>query len=198
MLIGYARVSTDDQNLSLQLDALKAAGCERIFSEKQSGAKVDRVELARLLEQVREGDTVVVWKLDRLGRSLSHLVETITRLDGQGVSFRSLKESIDTTSATGKLIFHIFASLAEFERDMTRERTNAGLTAARARGRVGGRPQGLSKTADMKANAAKTLYLDGNSPKTIMSQLDIKSKETLYRWLRLKGVVIGGVESNRI
>jgi DNA invertase Pin-like site-specific DNA recombinase len=191
MIFGYARVSTEDQNLSLQLDALKSAGCDRIFSEKKSGAKDDRAELIRLLDQVREGDTIMVWKLDRLGRSLHHLVATITDLNTRGVAFRSLRESIDTTSATGKLIFHIFASLAEFERDMIRERTNAGLASARARGRVGGRPEGLSPTADLKANAAKALYQDGNSLTVIMTQLGIKSKETLYRWLRLKGVEIG-------
>jgi DNA invertase Pin-like site-specific DNA recombinase len=191
MIFGYARVSTEDQELSLQLDALKEAGCERVFSEKTSGVKADRAELAKLLQQLRAGDTVMVWKLARLGRSLSHLVETITSLHEQGITFRSLRENIDTASATGKLIFHIFASLAEFERDMTRERTFAGLASARARGRVGGRPHGLSPTAEMKAAAAKTLYLDGNGPSVIMKQLGIKSKETLYRWLRLKGVEIG-------
>lgn len=189
MTIGYARVSTLDQNLDLQYDALSGAGCSKIYSEKVSGAKSDRVELARLLEQVREGDTVVVWKLDRLGRSLSQLVDTVTRLNDQGIAFRSIKESIDTTSSTGKLIFHIFASLAEFERDIIKERTNAGLAAARSRGKQGGRPKGLSDTNEVKANAAKTLYLDGNGPTVICKQLGI-SKETLYRWLRLKGVEI--------
>ncbi len=191
MIFGYARVSTDDQHLDLQLDALKAGGCEKIFSEKQSGAKTDRAELGRLLEQLRPGDTLVVWKLDRLGRSLQHLVETINKLDAQGIVFRSLQESIDTGSATGKLIFHIFASLAEFERGLIRERTNAGLAAARARGRLGGKKKGLSKPADIKASAAKTLYQDGNTINMIMAQLGIKSRQTLYRWLRIKGVKIG-------
>lgn len=190
MVFGYARVSTDDQNLDLQLDALKAAGCEKIFSEKKSGAKTDRAELNKLLEQLRSQDTLIVWKLDRLGRSLQHLVETVNRFNQQGVIFRSVQESIDTSSATGKLIFHLFASLAEFERGLIRERTNAGLASARARGRLGGRKKGLSKEADLKANYAKMLYQDGNSLAVIMTQLGIKSKETLYRWLRIKGVQI--------
>ena len=134
MLIGYARVSTTDQNLDLQQDALKAAGCERILTDTASGAKTERPGLNKALAECRSGDTLVVWKLDRLGRSLPHLVETVRELVARGVGFRSLQENIDTTTSGGKLIFHIFASLAEFERDIIRERTNAGLTAARARG----------------------------------------------------------------
>jgi DNA invertase Pin-like site-specific DNA recombinase len=135
MLIGYARVSTLDQHLHLQEDALKKAGCERIFTDTASGAKSERPGLSQVLDALRSGDTLVVWKLDRLGRSLKHLVETVQALSEKEVGFRSLQESIDTTTSGGKLIFHIFAALAEFERDIIRERTNAGLAAARARGR---------------------------------------------------------------
>src|SRR5262249_27512818 len=143
MIIGYARVSTRDQNLALQQDALRKAGCERIYTDKVGGATSDRAGLARALEALREGDTFVVWKLDRLGRSLTHLVSTVADLQARGVGFRSLCENIDTTSGAGKLVFHIFAALAEFERDIIRERTHAGLAAARARGRLGGRPKAL-------------------------------------------------------
>jgi DNA invertase Pin-like site-specific DNA recombinase len=137
--IGYARVSTTDQDPSLQIDALKVAGCERIFVEHASGARIDRPELARALDYVRSGDALIVWKLDRLGRSLPHLIEVVRDLETRGVGFCSLTEGMDTTTPGGKLIFHIFGSLAEFERDLIRERTMAGLAAARARGRVGGR-----------------------------------------------------------
>lgn len=145
MHIGYARVSTTDQHLDLQTDALHAAGCERLYTDTVSGAKVDRPGLTAALDACRPGDTLVVWKLDRLGRSLPHLVETVRDLIARGVGFQSLQESIDTTTSGGKLVFHIFASLAEFERDLIRERTNAGLSAARARGRKGGRPKGVDQ-----------------------------------------------------
>lgn len=191
MNIGYARVSTDDQNLSLQTDALTLAGCEKIYKEKLSGAKADRPELLKLIEQLREGDTLTVWKLDRLGRSLTQLIETVNKLAELKVGFRSLKESIDTTTATGKLTFHIFASFAEFERDMIRERTNAGLNAARERGRVGGRKKGLSPDAERKATAVKALYLAENTVDNICKMLNIGSKRTVYKYLRLKGVKIG-------
>ena len=135
MYIGYARVSTPDQSLALQTDALQVAGCERLFTDTVSGAQVDRPGLATALNGCRPGDTLVVWKLDRLGRSLPHLVETVRDLGARGVGFKSLQEQLDTTTSGGKLIFHIFAALAEFERDLIRERTNAGLVAARARGR---------------------------------------------------------------
>jgi DNA invertase Pin-like site-specific DNA recombinase len=138
-LLGYARVSTTDQHPQLQVDALTAAGCYRIFTETASGARADRPTLAQLLDQLRPGDTLVVWKLDRLGRSLRHFVDTIAGLADRGVGFQSLQEAITTTPG-GKLVFHVFAALAEFERDLIRERTNAGLVAARARGRHGGRP----------------------------------------------------------
>src|SRR4051794_26929572 len=126
MLIGYARVSTTDQNLDLQTDALQAAGCERLFSDTLSGARVERPGLTTALAACRPGDTLVVWKLDRLGRSLAHLVETVRELGARGVGFRSLQEQLDTTTSGGKLIFHIFASLVECERDLIRERTTAG------------------------------------------------------------------------
>src|ERR1700736_1552969 len=139
-LLGYARVSTTDQNPDLQLDALRSASCFRIFVDPASGALDERQELTKALDQLRPGDTLVVWKLDRLGRSLRHLIDTVAELQRRGVGFRSLQESIDTTTPGGKLIFHIFGALAEFERDLIRERTVAGLAAARARGRTGGRP----------------------------------------------------------
>src|SRR3954453_7292068 len=141
MLIGYARVSTDDQNLDLQRDALNKAGCEQIFTDTVSGTKARRPGLEDALSHLRAGDTLVVWRLDRLGRSLRHLIDTVTDLEVRGVGFKSLQESIDTTTSGGKLVFHIFGALAEFEREIIRERTNAGLQAARARGRNGGRPK---------------------------------------------------------
>src|SRR5690606_21306163 len=138
MRIGYARVSTDDQNLSLQLDALAKAGCDKIYEDRMSGAKAARPGLQLALEVARAGDVLVVWRLDRLGRSLKDLIEMVSQMEARGVGFQSLQESVDTTSSGGKLIFHIFGALAEFERQLIRERTQAGLTAARARGRRGG------------------------------------------------------------
>src|SRR3989441_2562990 len=150
MFIGYARVSTQDQTLNLQKDALEKIGCKEIFTDKISGAKSERKGLDQALSYVREGDTLVVWKLDRLGRSLKHLIETITTLNNRKIGFKSLTENIDTTTSGGKLIFHFFGALAEFERDLIRERTLAGLQAARARGRRGGRPKALTtKTVQM-------------------------------------------------
>jgi DNA invertase Pin-like site-specific DNA recombinase len=181
MLIGYARVSTIDQNLNLQKDALQVAGCERMFTDTVSGARVERPGLRAALEACRSGDTLVVWKLDRLGRSLPQLVETVRELYGRDVGFKSLQEQIDTTSAGGKLIFHIFASLAEFERDLIRERTNAGLTAARARGRKGGRPKGVD---EKKRKAALALKRDPNySVKEICDIVGI-SRNTYYKYTR--------------
>jgi len=141
--IGYARVSTDDQHLDLQRDALQAAGCRDIYEEKISGKQADRPALNQCLRALRPGDTLVVWRLDRLGRSLPDLVRIVGELESRGVGFESLTEKIDTTSATGRLVFHVFAALAEFERNLIRERTRAGLNAARARGRNGGRPPKL-------------------------------------------------------
>jgi len=191
MKIGYARVSTQDQELGLQLDALEQAGCEKIYQEKVSGAAKARPQLEALLEHLRNGDVVVVWKLDRLARSLKDLVSLVNQIQEKGASFQSVNDQIDTTSAHGKFTFHIFASLAEFERDIIRERTKAGLAAARARGRVGGRPKGLSKKAQHKAMLAKQLYLEGEfSISEICEQLSI-SKGTLYNYLHHQGVEVG-------
>lgn len=192
MIFGYARVSTKEQNLDLQIDALKNAGCEKIYTEKISGSKKDRQELNKLLDNIRAGDIIIIYKLDRLGRSLRHLLELIQVIQEKKVELKSIHDAIDTSSPTGKLIFSIFASLSEFERDLIRERTLSGLASARARGRVGGKPKGLSKEADAKANTAVTLYQSNNhSIKEIMQQLNI-SKQTLYNYLRIKGVVVGG------
>ena len=183
MQIGYARVSTFDQDLSLQRDALEAAGCERIFEDTISGAKASRPQLAAALDHLRAGDTLVVWRLDRLGRSLSELIELMTRLSDQGISFRSLTEQIDTTTSGGKLIFHIFGALAEFERELIRERTQAGLAAARARGRKGGRPKLLD---ERKVAMAQALYDSGeHSIKDICQTLGV-SRATLYRHIEVE------------
>jgi DNA invertase Pin-like site-specific DNA recombinase len=144
MLIGYARVSTLDQTLALQQDALTEAGCEQLYTDTVSGSVMDRPGLTQALSHVRAGDTLVVWRLDRLGRSLAHLIETIRELESRGVHFKSLQEQLDTTTSGGKLVFHVFGALAEFERDLIRERTQAGLQAARARGRLFGRPKALT------------------------------------------------------
>jgi DNA invertase Pin-like site-specific DNA recombinase len=180
MLVGYARVSTQDQHLELQRDTLEKAGCEKFFSDIASGAKTERDGLAQALEFVRPGDTLVVWKLDRLGRSLKDLIEKINILQAQGIGFRSLQESIDTTTANGVLFFHIFGAIAQFERELIRERTLAGLASARARGRLGGRPQAL----DEKTRAlAVSLYKDeSNQVQDICATLGI-SRSTLYRYL---------------
>jgi DNA invertase Pin-like site-specific DNA recombinase len=155
MKIGYARVSTFEQNLGLQIDALKLAGCEKIITDEISGSVADRPGLNKLKEIMRTGDTIVVWRLDRMGRSLKHLLEWINELKTLGVGFKSIQESIDTSNSTGQLIFHIFGALSEFERNLIRERTKAGLEAARARGKQGGRPQKLNKD---KRELAVDLY----------------------------------------
>lgn len=181
MKFGYARVSTTEQNLDLQLDALKKAGCEEIITDQISGSLSERPGLTNLLNQLRKGDMVVVWKLDRLGRSLKHLITFISNLKEKGIGFQSLQESIDTESSTGQLIFHIFGALAEFERNLIRERTRAGLEAARSRGRLGGRPLKLPKE---KIELAKELYKGRkHSLKQICSLLEI-SKPTLYSYIR--------------
>lgn len=180
MLIGYARVSTYEQNLDLQLDALQKEGCEKIYTDKASGAKDDRLGLAEAIEFLREGDTLVVWKLDRLGRSLRHLIEVVNDLHKHGRLFKSLQENIDTASSGGKLIFHIFGALAEFERDVIRERTLAGLQAARERGRVGGRPRALDDK--QVAMARSLLEQNGHSVGEVCRALGV-SRSTLYRYL---------------
>jgi DNA invertase Pin-like site-specific DNA recombinase len=179
MLIGYARVSTADQNLDLQRDALKKAGCKRVFTDQMSGARADRPGLAEALSHAREGDVLVVWRLDRLGRSLPNLIEVVADLERRGVGFKSLTESIDTTTTGGKLIFHIFGALAEFEKNLVRDRTLAGLQAARKRGRIGGRPRTMS---DDKLRTAKRLLRDGTPPRDVAEIIGV-SVPTLYRWL---------------
>lgn len=177
MLIGYARVSTHDQDTALQVDALKAAGCERIFVETMSGASHERPKLKAALRAAKNGDALVVWKLDRLARSFSHLLETVATLDRRGIGFLSLTESIDTVTAGGRLVLHIFGALAEFERAIIQERTMAGLEAARARGRVGGRPRKLS--AEDLANARALLSESDLSVPAIARRLNV-SVSTLY------------------
>ena len=181
MLIGYARVSTQDQNLDLQNDALKAAGCENIYTDKMSGSKKSRPGLEEILGFIRKGDTLVVWRLDRLGRSLKHLIQVLNQLDERGVYFKSIQESLDTSTPGGMLIFHVFGALAEFERDIIRERTMAGLAAARARGRKGGRPKKLSKK---QIEMAKTLMEDPAIPISELCETMGVSKATLYRYTK--------------
>ncbi len=178
MLIGYARVSTQDQKPELQLDALTATGCERIFEEKASGALRERPQLQAAIAYMRKGDTLVVWRLDRLARSVKQLIETIEELEGRGIGLRSIAEAIDTTTSGGRLVFHIFAALAEFERSILRERTMAGLKAARDRGRVGGRPPALT-TVDIAA--AKALLADPTiTTKEVARRMGV-SVSTLYK-----------------
>jgi DNA invertase Pin-like site-specific DNA recombinase len=191
MKIGYARISTKDQNADLQRDALTEAGCEKIYTDTASGAKAERPGLDRMIADVRHGDVIVIWKLDRLGRSLKHLIELVSDLSARGVGLQSINDPIDTTTAQGRLIFNIFGSLAEFERELIRERTQAGLSAARARGRVGGRPKGLSNSAEATAMAVETLYRERRlTVIQICEKLNI-SKSTLYRYLRHRGVEPG-------
>jgi DNA invertase Pin-like site-specific DNA recombinase len=180
MLVGYARVSTQEQDLTLQLDALRSAGCEKVFEEKASGAQRERPALQTALEYMRRGDTLVVWKLDRLARSLKQLIETVEDFGSQGIGFRSLTEAIDTTTSGGKLVFHIFAALAEFERGVIRERTLAGLQAARARGRLGGRPPALSPK---DVAAAKALLRDPEITVAEVARRLGVVPSTLYRHL---------------
>ncbi len=180
MLIGYARISTHEQNHDLQLDTLTQAGCQTIYTETMSGAKRHRPELEATLKSLRPNDTLVVWRLDRLGRSLKNLVDIINDLEERGIGFKSLTESIDTKSSTGKLVFNIFASLAEFERNLIRDRTSAGLAAARARGRQGGRPSKLSMNQIKKANA---MLMDSGITKTEVAKHFNVSRVTLNRAL---------------
>ena len=174
--IGYARVSTTDQDLALQLDALAKVGCAGVFEDKASGAKADRPGLAAALGFVREGDILAVWKLDRLGRSLPHLIETVNALETRDVSFRSLTEAIDTTTPGGRLVFHIFGALGQFERDLTRERTRAGLDAAAARGRQGGRKPVMTEE---KLRRAQTLLVQGLTVREVAARIKV-GKTALY------------------
>jgi DNA invertase Pin-like site-specific DNA recombinase len=179
-LIGYARVSTWDQNADLQVDALTEIGCTRIFTDHASGTRTDRPQLAAALDYARPGDTLVVWRLDRLGRSLRHLVETVSGFEEAGIGFRSLNGDIDTTTSNGRLIFHIFCALAEFERDLLVDRTQAGLAAARARGKVAGRKPKLS--ADQVA-VAQRLHRDGKHTVSEIAKVLGVSRATIYRHL---------------
>jgi DNA invertase Pin-like site-specific DNA recombinase len=187
VLVGYARVSTAEQKLDLQADALRAAGCERLHTDVASGASTARAGLEEALGYLRPGDTLVVWKLDRLGRSLPHLIETVKMLDRRGVGFRSLHEHLDTTTPGGKLIFHLFGALAEFERDLIRERTQAGLAAARARGRKGGRPAVLDQRRQQRAVA---LYREGKLTPAEIARTVGCSRSTLYRTIRAVAPVV--------
>lgn len=180
MLIGYARISTHDQDLALQRDALVNSGCEKIFTDTASGATTDRDGLASALGHLRPGDTIVVWRLDRLGRSLRHLIETVTALEARGIGFRSLQESIDTTTTGGKLVFHVFGALAEFEREVIRDRTRAGLAAARARGRRGGRPPALDPS---RLALARRMHADPATTIADVCRAVGVSRATLYRHL---------------
>jgi DNA invertase Pin-like site-specific DNA recombinase len=185
-LIGYARVSTNDQNLHLQQDALSDAGCLKIYTDTISGTKSERKGLDEALSYIRGGDTLVVWRLDRFGRSLKDLIERITELHNRNIGFKSLTENIDTTTSGGKLIFHIFGALAEFERDIIMERTNAGLTAARARGRQGGRPRS-SLSHDRKLQMARQMYENKSLPvREICKALGIP-RSTFYKYVREQG-----------
>src|SRR5947199_5635615 len=183
MYVGYARVSTKDQTLDLQKDALQKIGCSKIFTDTASGATTERKGLDEALEFLRDGDTLVVWRLDRLGRTLKHLIATIADFNQRHIGFKSITENIDTTTSGGKLIFHIFGALAEFERDLIRERTKAGLESARARGRKGGQPKALTSK---QAAIAQALYDDkSNAIADICKTLNI-SRSTLYRYIKVK------------
>lgn len=179
MMIGYARVSTQDQNLDLQTEALTRAGCEKIYEDKISGIRAERPGLTRALEMLREGDTLVVWKLDRLGRSVKQLVDMVGELHKQGIQFKSLTDAIDTGTPAGRFFFHVMASLAEMERELVIERTRAGLDAAKQLGRKGGRKP---KMTSSKIESAKKLLASGIPPRDVAKDLGV-SVPTLYRWL---------------
>jgi DNA invertase Pin-like site-specific DNA recombinase len=179
MRIGYARVSTRDQNLELQLDALNKAGCKRIFTDKLSGAQVERPGLNEALSHLREADTLVVWKLDRLGRSVKGLVDLVNELETREVHFQSITDGVDTKTPAGRFFFHAMASLAQMERELILERTRAGLDAARCQGRVGGRKRQMT---DGKVQAARKLLASGTAPQEVAHSLGV-SVPTLYRWV---------------
>jgi DNA invertase Pin-like site-specific DNA recombinase len=186
MLVGYARVSTQNQTLALQQDALTGAGRGRVFADTASDTKAERQGLEEALAFMRPGDTLMVWKLNRLGRSIRHLIDTINGLQDRGIGFRSLTEQIDTTTSGGKLIFHVFAALAEFERDIIKERTQAGLSAARARGRKGGRPKAPVLADAKKVALAQSLYNDKNVSIAEICKTRRVSRSTLYRYIQAK------------
>jgi DNA invertase Pin-like site-specific DNA recombinase len=179
MQIGYARVSTQDQNLDMQIEALTNAGCEKLFQDKTSGSRAERPGLSKVLETLREGDTLVVWKLDRLGRSVKNLVDLVAALQKQGIQFKSLTDAIDTRTPSGRFFFHVMVSLAEMERELTVERTRAGLEVARKLGRKGGRKRRMT---DSKIESAKRLLANGVPPRDVALNLCV-SIPTLYRWI---------------
>lgn len=183
MLIGYARVSTQDQNLDLQIEALTKAGCKKVFNDKISGSRSERPGLTKALEMLREGDTLVVWKLDRLGRSVKSLVDLVGELHKQGVQFKSLTDAIDTGTPSGRFFFHVMASLAEMERELTVERTRAGLEVARQLGRKGGRSRKMTVS---KIESARKLLANGVPPRDVAKNLGV-SLPTLYRWIPASG-----------
>jgi DNA invertase Pin-like site-specific DNA recombinase len=185
MKVGYARVSTEDQHLHMQEDALKSVGCEEIFTDVASGAKSQRPGLDKALNYVREGDTLIVWKLDRLGRSIQHLIQTISELQKRKIAFQCLQENIDTLTSGGKLIFHIFSALAEFERDLIRERTDAGLKAARARGRMGGRPPMLDVR---QINRMIEMYNEQKNTVAEICKIYNISRPSFYNYLKRKKI----------
>ena len=179
MLIGYARVSTQDQNLDLQIEALAQAGCQKVFDDKISGSHTARPGLTKTLEMLRDGDTLVVWKLDRLGRSVKHLVDLVGDLHKKGIQFKSLTDAIDTGTPSGRFFFHVMASLAEMERELTVERTRAGLAVAKKLGRKGGRKRQMT---DSKIGSAKKLLANSVPPRDVAKNLGV-SVSTLYRWI---------------
>ena len=183
MLIGYARVSTQDQNLELQFEALTKSGCKKIFEDRVSGSRAERPGLNKLLEMLRDGDTLVVWKLDRLGRSVKNLVDLVSELHKQGVQFKSLTDAIDTGTPSGRFFFHVMASLSQMERELTIERTRAGLEVARQLGRKGGRKRLMT---DSKIESAKKLLVNGIPPRDVAKNLGV-SIPTLYRWIPAAG-----------
>ena len=192
MIFGYIRVSKDEQNYDLQVDALKKAGCEEVFKEKISGASKHRPQFEKLISHLRKDDVVVVWRIDRLGRTTLELIKLMVEFREKGVEFKSLTEGIDTTTPMGRIWFMLSAVFAENEREIIRERSKAGVEAARARGKVGGRPKGLSKAAKEKAMTAAILYKEGRSISQIREALKIGSNSTIYRYLRNEGIEING------
>lgn len=185
MKIGYARVSTKDQNLDLQIEALQKAGCEKIFEEKISGSTKNRPELDKMIEQFREGDELYVWRLDRLGRSLKHIIDLVLALSEKGIIIKGLTDGVDTSTINGRLFLNLMASLAEYERELIRERTKAGLQSARARGKLGGRPKGYSKESISKLLLMRSVYQDVNkSPEEIYTALNL-TRATFYRYAKI-------------
>lgn len=185
MKIGYARVSTRDQNLNLQIEALENAGCDKIYKEKISGSTKSRPELDKMLEHLRKDDELYVWRLDRLGRSLKHIIDLVLGLNEKGVIIKGLTDGVDTSTSNGRLLLNIMASFAEYERELTRDRTNAGLQSARARGRTGGRPKGFTKETIRKLFIMRPLYKDlSKTPEEIYEPLGL-SRATFYRYAKI-------------